>query len=189
MKKAAKENSIGEIWAKFSQLVTCLVPESIVPGSDPLQKRAWREKLTLCSLFGIFSSVLLVYLIWVPSTLCPAFQVMSLDEISKQPSYRPHVIIHGRVYDFSEFAQKHANGQAIPHHIFEYAGKDASHLFSLFGVASAVNEQRKQDLGRISMEGLNFKPYFHSQQDLMVAYHWPRSFDVCYDWEMRQRSL
>ncbi len=183
-RSSAKESSVGQLWFKFSKLITFPVPESAVPGGDPLQKRAWREKLALCTLFGLFSSVLLVYLIWVPSTLCPAFHVMSLDEIVKQPPYMPHVIIHGRVYDFTEFAQKHAQGQAIPHHIFEYAGKDASHLFPLFGVTSQINERRQEELNQASTEGLNFKPHFHSLQDLLVAYHWPRSFDVCYDWNV-----
>lgn len=178
-----REYGIGRVWHSFSKAITFFVPEVAVPGNDPLQKRAWREKLSLCMLFGFFSCVLLTYLIWIPSTLCPVFQVMSLDEIARQPPYRPHVIIHGRVYDFSDFAQKHANGSAIPHHIFEYAGKDASHMFPLFSVPEAINKQRQDELGQISTEGLNFRPHFHSIQDLMVAYHWPKSYNVCYDWK------
>lgn len=177
-----RESSVGRLWFKVTTLMTFLIPDSAIPGFEPLKKRAWREKVALCGVFGMLSTVLLTYLIWVPSTLCPVFQVMSLDEIKKQPPYRPHVIIHGKVYDFSEFASKHVKGQAIPHHIFEYAGKDASHLFPLFGTSDEVNQLRFKQLQSLDTEDLTFKPHFHSMQDLMVAYHWPKSFDVCYDW-------
>ena len=61
--------------------------------------------------------------------MCPASNVMSLKEISKKPHYNPHVIIHGAVYDFTDFAQKHSRNGSIPHHIYDLAGKDASALF------------------------------------------------------------
>lgn len=176
------ESKIRNIWVKTSKILTCFVPEKIIPGNSKQAKIAWREKVMLCAIILLISSLLLTYLTVLPSSMCPAANVMSLREISKMPHYNPHVIIHGSVYDFTDFAQKHSLDSSIPHHIYDFAGKDASELFPKPVESKSINEQRKVKIDSSLMVKSSFEPYYHSLQDFQIASNWPVKYDLCFAW-------
>ena len=181
--KKSMDSKIRAIWVKTSKIFTSFVPEKFVPGYSQQAKIAWREKVMLCLIILLMSFMLLAYLIWLPSSMCPASNVMSLNEISEKPHYNPHVIIHGKVYDFTDLAPKHSGPNYIPHHIYDFAGKDASKLFPRPINNQSINENRKREMiGNLNIE-TNFEPYFHSLQDFQIASNWPKSFDVCFTWD------
>ena len=176
------DSRLRSIWVKTSKILTFFIPEKLVPGKSKQAKIAWREKVMLCSIILLISSLLLTYLTILPSSMCPASNVMSLKEISKKPHYNPHVIIHGAVYDFTDFAQKHSRNGSIPHHIYDLAGKDASALFPKPIDSKSLNDFRKDKVGTALMDESNFDPFFHSWQDFQIASNWPIKYDVCFNW-------
>lgn len=177
------ESSIRSIWVKASKMLTFAVPEKFIPGNSKQAKIAWREKILLCGIILLMSITLLTYLIFLPATLCPASNLMSLKELRELPHYNPHIIIHGKIYDFTDFAQKHSKNGSIPHHIYDYAGKDASALFPKPIRSKVINEQRQRGIFDSIIDETNFEPFFHSWQDLKIASNWPISYDLCYSWD------
>jgi chitin synthase len=177
------ESRIRSIWVKASKMLTFAIPEKLIPGNSKQAKIAWREKVLLCGIIFVMSMTLLTYLIFLPSTLCPANNLMSLKEIRELPHYNPHIIIHGKIYDFTNFAQKHSNNGSIPHHIYDYAGKDASALFPKPILSKVINGHRQRNILENFKDETNFEPFFHSWQDLNVASNWPISYDLCYSWD------
>lgn len=176
------DSKIRSAWVKISKLLTFAIPEKNVPGNSKQAKAAWREKVSLCVVILLSSLLLLAYLIVLPANLCPASNLISLEELHELPHYNPHIIIHGKVYDFTEFAQKHSKNGSIPHHIYDYAGKDASALFPKPIRSNVINEQRKRMIDDNSKDETNFEPFFHSWQDLQIASNGPISYDLCYSW-------
>lgn len=177
------ESKIRSIWVKASKMLTFAVPEKIVPGNSKQAKNAWREKVLLCGIIFSVSILLLAYLIVLPASMCPAGNLISLKEIRQLPHYNPHIIIHGKVYDFTDFAQKHSKNGSIPHHIYDYAGKDASVLFPRPIRSNVINEQRKLRVTDSINDETNFDPFYHSWQDLQIASYWPISYDLCHSWD------
>lgn len=184
-KRPAKppESKIRSLWVKMSKILTFFVPEKVVPGNSAQAKIAWREKVMLCAIIFGISALLLSYLIVLPASMCPVTNVMSHQEIAKLPHYNPHIIIHGKVYDFTDFASKHHQNGSIPHQIYDYAGKDASFLFPRPINSSSINKQREIIMSNNIPDEINFEPYYHSTQDFQIASHWPKAFDLCYSWK------
>ena len=180
---ATEESKIRSIWVRASKILNLFIPDNLVPGLTKQAKIAWREKVMLCAIIFGLSAMLLTYLIMLPSSMCPAANVMSQKEIAELPHYNPHVIIHGRVFDFTEFAAKHQHKASIPHHIFDYAGKDASALFPRPINSKSINDHRKKNVMINSGNENTFEPYYHSFQDFKIASNWPKSFDLCYNWK------
>lgn len=187
-KPKVKESIVRSFWIKASKIFTFAFPEKYVPGNTEPAKIAWREKLMLCMIIFAISVLVLGYLMWLPESMCPASNVMSLHELSKKPSYSPHVVIHGKVYDFTDLAQKHSRNLAIPHHIYDFAGKDASFLFPRYVYFDSINSHRKQVLDNMDVSAMNFKPEFHSFQALQVASNWQTSYDLCFSQEEISKS-
>ena len=179
---ANHDSKIRSVWVKTSKILTYFIPEKIVPGNSKQAKIAWREKVMLCAIIFVISSLLLTYLTVLPSSMCPALSVMSLKEIVEKPHYNPHVIIHGVVYDFTEFAQKHSRGDSIPHHIYDFAGKDASPLFPKPIDSKSIDELRRTKIANSLAKESNFEPFFHSYQDFQIASNWPAKYDLCFTW-------
>ena len=178
----AHDSIIRSIWVKTSKILTFFIPEKFVPGNSKQAKIAWREKVMLCSIILLISSLLLTYLTVLPSSMCPAANVMSLKEIAQKPHYNPHVIIHGFVYDFTDFAPKHSRIDSIPHHIYDLAGKDASSLFPKPVDSKSINEHRKDNFEASLIDESSFDPFFHSWQDFQIASNWPAKYDLCFTW-------
>lgn len=177
-----EESRVRILWVRFTKLITILIPEKLIPGFSGQAKMAWREKVALCVLIGALSISLLSYLVILPSRLCPACRIMSLDEVSEKPNYNPHVIIHGKIYDLTGLTQRHVQNTAIPHHIFDFAGKDASKLFPRPIMIQSINDDRKLNLK--DDNDSSFEPYFHSWQDLQIATNWSQAYDLCFSWEI-----
>lgn len=178
------ESRIRSIWVKASKMLTFAVPEKFIPGDSKQAKIAWREKVLLCGIILSMSLMLLTYLIFLPAALCPVSNLMSLKEMQKLPHYTPHIIIHGKIYDFTDFAQKHSNHGSIPHHIYDYAGKDASALFPKPILSKIINEHRQRNMIGNLKDETNFEPFFHSWQDFKIASNLPISYDLCYTWDL-----
>ena len=159
--KKQKQSRVRAVWIRISKILTCLIPEKYVPGHSNQAKMAWREKVMLCFIIFIISFMLLCYLIWLPAMMCPASYIMNLKEISAKSVYNPFIIIHGKVYDFTELVSKHNRNQAIPHQIYEYAGKDASTLFPRPIKVKSINSNRSKFLSNLFDDNMNFKPYYH----------------------------
>ena len=169
-------------WIKCTNTATWFIPDRWISFESLERKIAWREKFTLFSLILSLCGMLLVYLIVLPSWLCPEQLVMSLNEVESLPKYMPHIVIFGRVYNLSEFAQLHHTGDAIPHHIYEYAGKDVSFMFPRPGLPDSLNEVRRAALTGLETEDSAFKPFFHSTEDTLVGMSTQSSWDLCFDW-------
>ena len=181
--KKHNESKIRSAWLKASKMITFAIPEKFIPGNSKQAKIAWREKVLLCGIIFLISVMLLIYLILLPATLCPASNLISLKEIRELPRYNPHIIIHGKVYDFTDFAQKHSKNGSIPHHIYDFAGKNASALFPRPIQSKIINEMRQRNMVNDLEDETNFEPFFHSWQDLKISSNWPISYDLCYSWD------
>lgn len=171
-------------WTVLVQIFTSWIPNMFVPGKSFEAKNAWREKFMLCIIIFLISLMILNYLIVLPSMLCPVGNLMSAEELSKISKFTPHIIVHGKIYDFTEFAQKHSSKNSLPHHIYEYSGKDASFLFPRPIKSNVINKYRQYVAAEYEDEDKNtFEPYFHSPQDLTVATSWLPCYDLCRSWD------
>lgn len=153
--KEKKHSASRNLWIFISRLCTLFIPDILIsyfpnmttkggvnyendkPTSQQIQ--AWREKVTLCILVGILSSILIFYLWFFGTFLCPNCKILSISEFqSFDVEKEPHVIIYGRVFDLKKLALFSTSHKGYNLLSF-YAGKDASDLFpqELFNLVMA----------------------------------------------------
>lgn len=61
--------------------------------------------------------------------VCPPVKVMSLSEFDSISLHKPHVLVHGIIYDISALLKIHTKNGATTQHLNHASGKDMSHLF------------------------------------------------------------
>lgn len=127
-----KASLVRFVWLKLSNAFTFFIPEFILAyfGMQSHEMRtAWREKVTLCGFIALVSGLMLFFIMGFTAIICPEQHIMSLAEVQHFPRYRPHLIVHGIVYDATLLVAAHTANGASPTHIENWAGKDASSLF------------------------------------------------------------
>jgi chitin synthase len=138
------------LWTLFARLSTIFVPGfalSWVGIHQPEARLAWREKTALCLLVVLMSATMLFFIMGLSITLCPNQQIMTIQEVEAQPKNRPHIMIHGTIYDATPLLDHHIENGALPRHIEEWAGRDASSLFPKPSIVRMLREELIKGVG------------------------------------------
>jgi cytochrome b involved in lipid metabolism len=121
------------IWNMLSKFITFPIPDACICKEGPGAKKAWREKVTIFSIF-LFVSFLFVAGI----TIMPLFVCQEAEGIfdATQIGKRGWTIIHGKVFDMHDFANLHPGGRR---YVEKYYGADASKYFPRIPPAELPN--------------------------------------------------
>ena len=122
------------LWLFLVKIFTFWIPTAALRMNGmraPEVQLAWREKVTLCILIVLLQAFMLFYIIGFTNLICPPQKVLNRVELANKSYLTPNVIVKGRIYDFTQFADSHHTGTAEPSFIYEMAGLDASKMFPL----------------------------------------------------------
>eukprot|EP00835_Amoeboradix_gromovi_P006608 NODE_813_length_3989_cov_0.548329.p1 type:complete len:861 gc:universal NODE_813_length_3989_cov_0.548329:517-3099(+) len=101
------------LWTQFSRLMTCLFPNALIlkfsEMRDPQVIQAWREKITLCSLFLMLMLILTFVTFLISDALCPVnYNSKILRSDLDKPDLDPeNFVAHGQVYKYDEHYQSY----------------------------------------------------------------------------------
>ncbi|KAI9485691.1 MAG: chitin synthase-domain-containing protein [Benjaminiella poitrasii] len=180
-------STIRRRWIMFVWALTWWVPSPFLNYCGGMKRRdvrlAWREKVVLCILIFLLSSIMVVFIIFFGPLICPHQDVFSISELQGRSDKKSaYVSIRGEVFDLTKFAPHHWASEVIPDNaIYDYGGKDATNLFPV--QVSALCDGVS---GRIPEElVLDFQ---YNLTDKNAAYHDFRFFTNDYrpDWYFEQ---
>jgi len=119
-------------WKVFCRIYTFLIPDCLLKRSgcpNASSMMAWREKVVLFSFITILCLLLLLFVIVLPLIMCPSHRILSNENFQYLCSQRPHVIVHGTVYDVSSLVDTHTTNGAKSRHILAASCLDVSDHF------------------------------------------------------------
>ncbi|RKP09587.1 chitin synthase-domain-containing protein [Thamnocephalis sphaerospora] len=126
-------------WVCCTWALTWWIPECCIIKCGRMKREdirmAWREKVAICIIIFLFCLISVLYIVLLPSLLCPKMNMFSPEEVSyHQGTDDLFMSIHGIVYDVSFFARNgHGTVQrrVSQDDMLQLAGMDVTPLFPL----------------------------------------------------------
>eukprot|EP00566_Odontella_aurita_P002674 CAMPEP_0113538006 /NCGR_PEP_ID=MMETSP0015_2-20120614/7135_1 /TAXON_ID=2838 /ORGANISM="Odontella" /LENGTH=917 /DNA_ID=CAMNT_0000437551 /DNA_START=42 /DNA_END=2795 /DNA_ORIENTATION=- /assembly_acc=CAM_ASM_000160 len=133
LKIPPKEPSCSsKFWPRFSRFSTCCIPDKLICRTGAPAKQAWREKVAICLIAVLISAFFVGVFGFVPLIMCTEKTIYTWEDIDKKNAGVLSVekyswtVIHGIIYDMSEFATVHPGGGDG---VLKWVGRDASRVF------------------------------------------------------------
>ncbi|KAI8977542.1 chitin synthase-domain-containing protein [Mycotypha africana] len=122
-------------WVRFVWLMTFWIPSPFLAWFGKMKRpdiqMAWREKVTLCMLIGLFSFIVLFFIVGLGPVVCPGTSTMySISDVQAHNVENDNYMsVRGNVYDMTQFA-KTSHGShnmfGTPDAMAALAGQDVS---------------------------------------------------------------